>query len=100
MPSLSPLKKAKKLTQKCYRLKTFAQSNKSQKLNFVSLFVNSLFHIIILQWIQNQHQILHFLAKKMFFFYYKLVLELSLHPSTAWENQAVKITIPPNSCAT
>ncbi len=31
-------------------------------------------------------------------FFYKCVLELILHPSTAWENQVVKIVIPYCTC--
>jgi hypothetical protein len=47
MLSSYPLKKCKKFTQKSYRLKTFLNSNKNNKLHFsVTFFIDNFFRII------------------------------------------------------
>jgi hypothetical protein len=50
----------KKFTEKSFKLKTFAHSNKSKNSPFLLFFVNNLFRIVfvkLFQQIRTQHQI-------------------------------------------
>jgi hypothetical protein len=79
------------------KAETFAHSNKSQKLHYSVSFVNNLFTYTYMAFL---HKNLWFLLALFANFEVKFGRDGSkfLRPSTAWENQVVKIVVPYFMC--